>query len=168
MVLPDAYNSANYTDVVPAGVDCIGFAQRAASYDGNTYQWNDLPKDRVEGNGAPGIYNDEREYPLSGAKSDRIVNYIDFRITPEKLKKIKPGDIVYYGTSHIGIIQSVSEELLNKDMNGIDLFQINELLKELIVIESFYWADINYVAGTRSISDFHLNEKQWEIVRLRQ
>lgn len=32
-----------------AGTDCIGFAERTASYDGNKYKWKNLPKGWIEG-----------------------------------------------------------------------------------------------------------------------
>lgn len=32
-----------------AGTDCLGFAERAASYKNNIYKWTDLPEGRIEG-----------------------------------------------------------------------------------------------------------------------
>jgi hypothetical protein len=48
-----------FTNNASAGVDCVGFAQRAASYQGNLYSWTNpgdsggIPSDRAEGNVDP-------------------------------------------------------------------------------------------------------------------
>lgn len=65
-----------------AGTDCLGFVQRATSYDGNKYAWNVnsiLPRDRAERNHDPDSVErtDKRglKYPRSGENCDLIVDW---------------------------------------------------------------------------------------------
>ncbi len=52
--------------IYEAGTDCIGFAQRSASYNGNVYQWADLPKGITELGNPEGIGSTNNRDALAG------------------------------------------------------------------------------------------------------
>ena len=62
-----------------AGTDCIGFAERTASYDGNKYKWKDLPEGWIEGKDPDSTVRYENnkfvtEYPQTGKASNIILS----------------------------------------------------------------------------------------------
>ncbi|MBN1243791.1 MAG: hypothetical protein JXA15_13905 [Spirochaetales bacterium] len=121
--------------ILEAGTDCIGFANRAASYSGNGYtEWVDLDEGWTEGNGIANIWNQlnsysgTRVYPrtttdqslptVTNAKSYEIfrresINFSDiidedeYSNEKEKISRIVPGDIFYYYPGHIAIVAEV-------------------------------------------------------------
>jgi len=160
--LTTPYPTATYSDSKSAGVDCLGFAQRAAGYDGDNYQWINLPKDTAEGgvlpnNSAAGY----REFAdLIRNKSQIITDYNSFFDDLISLNKIKPGDIIHYGTDHIGIICNI--DLIETDSDP------TSITNRIEIIESYYDGKVNYVERTRTILDYEQQGRNWAVIRLKK
>lgn len=56
VVLSGTHQRRNASWIIEAGTDCVGFAQRAASYSGRKYEWVPLPQGLMEGDGSEDIY----------------------------------------------------------------------------------------------------------------
>jgi hypothetical protein len=89
-VKPESIISNNFLEknwVIEAGTDCVGFAQRSASWQGNTYTWSNLNLGWTEKNGNAGMSNiwtqlesynpggvGERGFPLSNNDGNIILH----------------------------------------------------------------------------------------------
>lgn len=116
--LSGLYNSfiAGSPNALSAGVDCVGFAKRSASYNDAAYTWG-----KVSGNITEGAATDEREdntYPYVGVDSYLVSS--DEKLYEDEetglpnflgLEKLVPGDVFYYrqqdDSIHIAIVQEV-------------------------------------------------------------
>ncbi len=115
-------SSHSYNDVIydieminrkSAGTDCVGFAERTASYDGNKYKWEDLPNGWIEGVDPD---KEERyingkyvtEYPQTGEASNII-------LSKEKIGKVEGvnKDSNFF-TENCGTREGPSEDQLNE------------------------------------------------------
>ena len=170
-----------------AGTDCVGFAERAASYSGNEYKWNDLPKGWIEGEN-PDKTERLTYYPQNAEASNIILSkekigtlnshftedYVsdndedftklsesEFKEYRAQFLKVIPGDIITYkeGTeyAHIGIITNV-------DYEGIKQAQsIVSIMDNIQVIESIYGSYVNYVFKRKLMKglgvDYKINGK---------
>jgi hypothetical protein len=142
-----------------AGTDCIGFAQNAASYNGNTYTWPNLP---AGGRAYPRTAQDAQ---ASGKTQygHLIIDKNGYEANGKTLSgmPIVPGDIMYYGNAdHIAIVQSVeyTGELLN--------------LGNIRLIEAIAYHSDNpetryrHVISEQTLSRVHNLGRQWRLVRL--
>jgi hypothetical protein len=159
-----------------AGTDCIGFAQRCASYSNNRYTWADLPAGMAEFNNSAGTnnytlvlnsYNNTRRYPYLDETSWEISKKALVG-APKDLSKIIPGDIFYYcdndeGTSggqHIAIVRSIEYD---------DNTRTTDIMRIHLIESTFDCTDINnriiHVINHKTVSSY--NGTDWFIVRLR-
>jgi len=170
-----------------AGTDCVGFAERTASYSGNEYKWNDLPNGWIEGE-TPDKTERLTYYPQNAEASNIILSkekigtlnshftedYVsdnvitsnnlsesEFKEFKSQFLKVIPGDIITYkeGTeyAHIGIITNV-------DYEGIKQAQsIVSIMDNIQVIESIYGSYVNYVFKRQLMdgmgTDYKINGK---------
>ncbi|BDC93196.1 hypothetical protein [Treponema bryantii] len=168
---------------IEAGTDCIGFAQRSASYSNNTYLWYDLPKGWTEyaTSGTNDIqtamskYNTKnsndtllRNYPSDSVEHNyntgwpevavNIIEKKDINTSYKKIYNIVPGDIFVKDSL------SDSDERKREHIaivayvpNDLSSYDIEELLDEIILIEAEYTNCIQSVIKTISLGDYHFN-----------
>lgn len=160
----------NWTNVISAGVDCIGFASRSASYGKNegkrnSYVWEDsIPenfkdKDKWFGNPAYPNYNINDNYTafIITKKTDRVGDPVNGFSYPG-LKRVIPGDVVIFGNnSHIAMIHS----------SPLWLGENNDLNQLIGLLESTWAGNLNWakVTNEQTLAD---DARNWVIVRLRE
>ena len=186
--LPNNYSDAGLGQALSAGVDCVGFAQRAAGYEGSTYQWEKYLEDTGANGGLPTSESaSRREYPdLENKKSIAIISreginnddsnkeYFtleigergapsveDFITFQNKFLSIKPGDIIRYNNDHIGIVTAIDTAAINSAQS------IADMMTAVTVIESIYGSAVNFVlkrnmmGGLSGISFVYNNAGSW-------
>ncbi len=166
----------NQAHLIEAGTDCVGFAQRAASWDENPYVWANLPKgwaesdsdniwdvlrstesnwatyyrNMVRSNNANDVINKDR---VSGATALNL----------EQLRRVVPGDVwlsysvavnqqdinVDNGPGHIAIVAYVPSNAHELDTET--------LMSEIILIESTFTNKIQSVINKLSVGDYNNN-----------
>uniref|UniRef100_UPI0003813F44 hypothetical protein n=1 Tax=Sediminispirochaeta bajacaliforniensis TaxID=148 RepID=UPI0003813F44 len=147
------------------GVDCVGFAKRAAGYSRDPYTWTNYPEVSWSGGSVhdPELIRSEG-YPHEAKKSYVIISREGIKMSTtdtayftsevdsedgpseEEFKKIqkeflsiRSGDIIHYGTSHIGIIETIDVEALSNART------IVQLMTAVTTIESVYGSSVNFV-----------------------
>ena len=198
-------STMNFPAKLSAGADCLGFVKRTSYYRGNGYSWssNTMQYDRAEGNLTPDEEGERNSnglaYPgsystkiisreeISNIISDYKKNFSEEDITENELKKfntikqkfmkIIPGDVIYYGSSHIGEIKSVNYNAIENANT------IYEIMNAVSVTESVYNGTLfnvtvrtllqgqpNQTTSTAQAGSWHLdsdsNIRNWQIRRL--
>lgn len=151
------------------GVDCVGFAKRAASYAGDSYKWTNYSEVQwLDDEVSDGIQLRSDGYPHVSDKVDVIIDRLsvsssnsyfttpflddliyytgypgpresDFKTLQKRFLSIKPGDIIHYDSSHIGIVDGVNAEIIKEATT------IVAMMKGIRTIESTFGSRINYV-----------------------
>ncbi|MBU1081945.1 MAG: hypothetical protein KKB59_15790 [Spirochaetes bacterium] len=166
----------NASWIVEAGADCIGFAQKAASYSGRSYAWVPLPKGLMDDAGEANIYTvmdryhlntvpiGYRVYPIAERSStygDTVVRRV---VTPigtaqpaiEELRRIVPGDIFVKDSTtlpeaetddHIAIVAYVPP-------NACEL-SATDLMSQIILIEGEFTNKIQSVIKKLSVGMYN-------------
>jgi hypothetical protein len=172
--LADTFPADEYLQALRAGVDCLGFVQRAFTYDGNPYAWEALPRDRGETGGTPEAYTSERSYPRpEDGESTYVTTRDTFTSDPNSLARICVGDIVYYydpatGSGHIAIVDRWDPELLGIDATSLTEDNAGDALALIGLLESTYDQRTNYVVkDLRTLDTLDSLGKPWVIVRPR-
>jgi hypothetical protein len=152
-----------------SGTDCLGFAQQAASYRDNPYEWLSLSRQDLEP--LPGNEPVYRVFPrIDGDEGGDGVTYSDAVVTrkefdapgadvPSLLSRIRPGDIMYYAPGHIAIVQQVqvNEEGLVEGLGSIQLIES--------VFAGRGESRFANVVNTQTLADY--SSRSWRLVRLR-
>jgi len=160
-------------DPLPAGMDCVAFALRAADWD-DFYQWDArrvLPGITEGGTFEPG--NIGQTYPRDvataadageayGVYADLIVDEATARDNLGLVSNVIPGDLMYYGTDaaaleHLAIVQSVTY-----DENGFASISAIRLIEST----QGYEDRVQSIIKRRSIGDDY-EGSEWSVVRLR-
>ena len=153
-----------------AGTDCVGFAERTASYDGNKYKWEDLPEGWIEGvdpdkevrlsyypqnqNASNIILSKEKIGTLNSHFTDNYVpdndddltklSESEFKKFRAQFEKVIPGDVITYKNEE----KKYAHIGVITDVNyeGIEEAQsIVSIMDNIQVIESNFGSYINYV-----------------------
>jgi hypothetical protein len=154
-----------FTNKASAGVDCIGFVQRTASYLDNKYKWGNCPTDLAEGRGNPDTAVRNTEYPVEAVSRFTLLSKDDYATSTldslrMALRMLIPGDIFTYGpNSHIGIISQIDHSAM---MNAT---QKTDILKAIKIMESTYNGTICNVINTNSLDDIRTRDA-WSLGRL--
>lgn len=140
------------------GVDCIGFAQRAASYADNPYFWPDFADDTLVdiGDGST-----KRSYPSGkDAQGNCYSISVANRNNNAGLKFLVPGDVVTYDTpghpnSHVAIVQNISLEPDGSALPG-----------DVSLIEAYFQGESSWVGFDRTLQSWQNPGQTWFADRL--
>lgn len=164
--------------VIEAGTDCVGFAQRSASYSGRIYKWRALPSGWTETgsthSGTDDIwvalkeYNEGTNGRLFVRTGDNAADVIAKNATDdanadylEALRRVVPGDIwIKYSSvsvpqqsattpSHIAIVAYVPSDPSITDSTTF--------MSQMILIEGEYTNKIQSVIKKLSVGDYNNN-----------
>lgn len=148
-----------------AGTDCIGFAQRSASYNNNIYAWADFAGGIANGDNYGGtVTYAPRQFPYVDSRSVAIAEHrqTNYNGGYLHLDKVVPGDILYYakydsGKSdgyHIAIVRDV----IHSEDGSV-------LAGNIKLIEStFNSGSMAYIIKNKTLDDY--SARKWFIVRL--
>jgi hypothetical protein len=142
-----------------AGTDCIGFAQNAASYTGNSYKWPDLPT-------GPRAYP-RTQQDAQAANRTRygflLQDWDDYESAGRTLSGIPvvPGDIMYYGNGdHIAIVHSIEQTGDQLNLGHI------RLIEAVAIHSANPVRRFRHVILEQTLMDIHEAGRQWRLVRL--
>lgn len=163
----DEKDSQGHHDTVAkhAGTDCIGFAQRTASYQDNNYKWVDLTKGITEG--GDDTTDAPRSFPYIGLYSNKISSKSS--VSRDKvsyhLDKIVPGDIFYWSVNTFGISNGRHIAVVQDIIYSSGTNSKATTISKIKLIESTFSGISAKVINTNKL-DFY-NNKNWFIVRLK-
>ncbi len=177
----------NWKLTYEAGTDCVGFAQRAASYDSlRIYTWAQLPYGimEIEGNkyreNVLNKYNNNRNHVRAKGASQNSWDIININSLPEgatsvlteenfnELKKIVPGDIF----SEYGCVKAQQETSDNGPKHiaiiasipeNLDEYKsIEDLMNNIVLIESTFTNKIQSVIKVQTLYDYYMKHNESE------
>lgn len=155
----------DWANAISAGVDCIGFVSRIASYTDNSYTWEDVESQTIHNTNRHFV---DVNYPTYGGGDSVYItdsdNLNDDETAILDLEKVKPGDLMYYigsNGSHITMVLDV------EDINSDGIISLGEVS----LIEStwseqreiVFWASVTNINTLSSYSG-----TEWNIVRLKE
>ena len=142
-----------------AGLDCVGLVQRCASYPNTAYIWTQSGTTRHLSEYMWGDTRGNTVYPTPGrGYSWEIISEQTVNQNPQILSLIVPGDIVYYGDSHIAIVKAITYTANTRNTNTQSITLIESTVRQN------NWGNVFDGANIQ----FYTFLPDWVIVRLCQ
>ncbi len=123
------------------GTDCVGFTMNSMAYKNSPYAW--------------ATYG-QRSYPADNANGSGVIGTQPALAAGDigQLKQAVPGDVFYYGRSHVGVVFGSAGD---GTPEGIQL------------IEAYFDGPVAYVNNNRTLAQLIVNNqpRPWVVVRLK-